>query len=346
MKNTKLTTLIITTLTLLTLTACGPSKQELTDGFTGGYVAENMNKAGNGEANEVPTIMERVEDATPTIVEKTTDVADETATKTKEFIDAPKTKETAEKVGSKLSEWGNTAKEKMSEGFDNWVNAPATDNKPTAPSVNTDELSKLKYNSGDHAIIPVNDNVSTLDKDTWNGNGITYSNLDNLNRVGTATAYLNKDNVGPSEGRGSQTWEPTAWHKQKKNGKSILNRGHLIAYTTSFKLDDNGNVDNDKLGSENNPLNLHTQTQYSNVSLFPIYEDMVRDALNDNKEVIYQVTPVFNGDELMARGANLQAVSTDGTLNFNVYIFNVQPGVEFNYSDGTSTINHDFIVNK
>ena len=70
----------------------------------------------------------------------------------------------------------------------------------------------------------------------------------------------------------------------------------------------------------------------------------MRKALRENKRVIYQATPIFRGEELMARGINLQAVSTDGTLDFNVYLFNVQPGFSFNYQNGRAKVNHEIQV--
>lgn len=65
-----------------------------------------------------------------------------------------------------------------------------------------------------------------------------------------------------------------------------------------------------------------------------IYEDQVRTALEQGKKVIYRVTTVFRGNELMPRGYWSQAVSTDGSVNFNVYIWNVEPGVSFDYATG------------
>lgn len=62
------------------------------------------------------------------------------------------------------------------------------------------------------------------------------------------------------------------------------------------------------------------------------------------QKVIYQATPIFRGTEKMARGVNLQAVSTDGMLNFNVYIFNVQPGYSFDYQNGRAYVNNSMKV--
>jgi len=83
-----------------------------------------------------------------------------------------------------------------------------------------------------------------------------------------------------------------------------------------------------------NPKNLATQTAYSNQKTMQIYEDQVRTAMEQGKKVIYRVTTVFRGNELMPRGYWSQAISTDGSVNFNVYIWNVEPGVSFDYATG------------
>ena len=64
------------------------------------------------------------------------------------------------------------------------------------------------------------------------------------------------------------------------------------------------------------------------------YEQLVREAIRQNKRVIYQVTPVFRGEELMARGVHLQAISEDGSLDFNTYLFNIDDNYNFDYMTG------------
>lgn len=223
-----------------------------------------------------------------------------------------------------------------------------SESQPSTSSANQSELASLTYESGQPSVISVNEGRSTLNMSDWKQSSITYSNLDQLNRVGVATAYLNKDNVGKSEGRGSQTWQPTGWKNQAKvvNGKRVnpFDRGHLIAYTLSFNIDSNGNFSKGQEGSENNPKNLATQTSYTNRTLFQRYEGKVRDELNSGGKVIYQVTPVFRDNELLPRGFQLQAISEDGSLNFNVYIYNVMNGLSFNYSDGSSTVDKTMTV--
>lgn len=199
-------------------------------------------------------------------------------------------------------------------------------------------LAKQTYQSGSAAAIKVNSGKSMLQASLWKNSKIDYGNLDSLNRTTTDTAYLSKANLGRSAGRAAQTWSPTGWHNQPVtvNGKRVFpqNRGHLIAYTISFNLTNTGQFQNGQDGSLDNPKNLATQTAYSNQRTMQIYEDQVRTALEQNKKVIYRVTTVFRGNELMPRGYWSQAVSTDGSVNFNVYIWNVEPGVRFDYATG------------
>lgn len=200
------------------------------------------------------------------------------------------------------------------------------------------KLANMTYQSGGPAAIKVNSGKSTLAASQWKKSKIDYGNLDSLNRTTTDTAYLSRANLGKSAGRAAQTWSPTGWHNQPitVNGKRVFpqNRGHLIAYTISFNLTNTGQYRAGEGGSLDNPKNLATQTAYSNQKTMQIYEDQVRTALQQGKKVIYRVTTVFRGNELMPRGYWSQAVSTDGSVNFNVYIWNVEPGVSFNYATG------------
>lgn len=139
--------------------------------------------------------------------------------------------------------------------------------------------------------------------------------------------------------------EPTGWHYNHRNGTQIYNRGHLIAYSVSAGIDQSGNYDpSNQSGDQNNPKNLFTQSAFSNQRIQTIFEAKVRKALRQNKHVIYQATAVFRGNELMARGVNLQAVSTDGSLDFNVYLYNVQPGYQFNYNNGRAKVDRQMQV--
>ena len=192
----------------------------------------------------------------------------------------------------------------------------------------------------------MNHNKSTLIKNAWKVNKVIYSNLDSLNRTSHSnTAFLEKRNVANDSLRVRQFVQPTGWHYNHRNGTQIYNRGHLIAYSISAGIDQDGNYNpNNQSGDQNNPKNLFTQSAYSNQKIQTIFESKVRRALRENKRVIYQATPIFRGNELMARGINLQAISTDGSLDFNVYLFNVQPRCVYNYNDGRAKIDRQMIV--
>jgi DNA-entry nuclease len=197
-------------------------------------------------------------------------------------------------------------------------------------------LAKLNFASGDKPIVQVNNGKSTLSSAAWKTEQIDYGNLDHLNRTTTDTAYLSRKNLGKSDGRPSQDWTPTGWH-YNHGSVDIYNRGHLIAYTLTFNINQDGQYEQGAEGSSDNPKNLGTQSAYSNQVLMQIYEGKVRSALASGKKMIYQVTTVFRGDELMPRGYWLQGLATDSSVNFNVYIFNVQPGYQFNYANGSSS---------
>lgn len=214
---------------------------------------------------------------------------------------------------------------------------------------NYDSLANSNFVSGSNAVIKVNNDKSTLNPSDWKTEKIVYGNLDNLNRTTTDIAYLSSKNLGKSQGRDPQVWKPTGWNNQPKtvNGKRVFpqNRGHLLAYTLTFNFDQNGNYSQGHEGSLDNPKNLATQTAYSNQKPMQFdSEDLVRNALEQGKKVIYKVTTVFRNDEKMPRGYWVQAISTDGTLNFNRYIYNVQPGISFDYSTGKSSVDSNMIV--
>lgn len=206
-------------------------------------------------------------------------------------------------------------------------------------------LAQEKFHSGDYGYQVVNHNHSTLIKRAWKVNRVIYANLDGLNRTSHSnTAFLMKRNVANDSLRVRQFVEPTAWH-YNHGSRQIYNRGHLIAYSISAGIDQDGDYQPDnRSGDQNNPKNLFTQTAFANQRIQTIFEAKVRQALRQNKKVIYQATAIFAGQELMARGVNLQAVSTDGSLDFNVYIFNVQPGYRFNYQNGQAKSDRQMLV--
>ena len=215
-------------------------------------------------------------------------------------------------------------------------------------STDYQKLANLDFKSGDKAYVYVNNNKSTLIKNAWKVNKVIYSNLDNLNRTSHSnTAFLEPRNVANDSLRVRQFINPTAWHSNRENGTQIYNRGHLIAYSVSAGIDQNGNYNpNNQSGDQNNPKNLFTQTAFSNQKIQTIFEGKVRNALKQGNKVIFQATPIFRGNELMARGIDLQAISLNNNLDFNVYIYNVQPDYVFDYNNGRAKIDRNMVVNQ
>lgn len=160
----------------------------------------------------------------------------------------------------------------------------------------------------------------------------TYASLDLLGRCGTAEACIGQD-LMPTEERGAIGMvKPSGWHTVRYDGlvdgKYLYNRCHLIGY---------------QLAGENaNEKNLITGTRYLNVEGMLPFEDQVADYVQETgNHVLYRVTPVFRGTELVARGVQMEAWSVeDGGAGvcFNVYCYNVQPGVEIDYATGESRL--------
>lgn len=197
----------------------------------------------------------------------------------------------------------------------------------TVESVSKAKLASLNYNGQN--IITVNNNdpsFSKSDLSTSNGAWQRYGNLDDLNRVTSANALLN-ESLMPNSPREALHVDPTGWHNKRIPGGWLYNRCHLIGYQLT--------------GQNNNLKNLMTGTRQLNDPDMLRYEDQVADYIKEsrNNYVRYRVTPIFRGNELLARGVEMEGQSTNGnTIHFNVYIFNVQDGVKLNYSNGTSII--------
>ncbi len=157
----------------------------------------------------------------------------------------------------------------------------------------------------------------------------TYSNLDKLGRCGVAYANICKE-LMPTEERGAIGMvKPTGWHTVKYDnveGKYLYNRCHLIGY---------------QLAGENaNEKNLITGTRYLNVTGMLKFEDRVADYVKaTDHHVLYRVTPVFEGDNLVATGLEMEAYSVEDSgkgVSFHVFVYNIQPGITIDYATGES----------
>lgn len=199
-------------------------------------------------------------------------------------------------------------------------------------------LSSINFVSGHSAVFQVNGGRSTLNPKAWTKDQVKYQQLDSLGRTSTSTvAMLDWRNHANTALRVQQQTDPSGWH-DNRNQRLVYNRGHLIAYSLTGGIDPQSGQYNGRqaCGDQDNARNLFTETDFTNQVLQTIYEAKVRRTIEAHHRVIYQATPIFRGDERMARGINLQAISTDGSLNFNVYLLNVEPGTSFNYADGSS----------
>lgn len=195
---------------------------------------------------------------------------------------------------------------------------------PSIPPAEEDDSTPLAYTV-------LNDNVPLFTEADRNlGVFETYASLDDLGRCGTAFANIGPE-LMPTEPRGEiGSVQPSGWHTVRYDdlidGNYLYNRCHLIGY---------------QLAGENaNECNLITGTRYLNNEGMLPFENMVADYVQETgNHVLYRVTPDFRGEELVARGVEMEAYSLedDGAgICFHVYVYNVQPGIVIDYATGES----------
>ena len=167
-----------------------------------------------------------------------------------------------------------------------------------------------------------------------------YSELDKYGRCGTAFANVSKELMPTKPRESIRDVRPSGWHTVKYEkiieDRYLYNRCHLIAY---------------KLAGENaNEKNLITGTRYFNVEGMLPFEDEVAGYVKaTGNHVLYRVRPIFKGSALVARGVQMEAESVEDNgkgVSFNVYCYNVQPGIRINYKDGSSRPESRVVVNK
>ena len=157
----------------------------------------------------------------------------------------------------------------------------------------------------------------------------TYSTLDALGRCGPAYACIGQD-LMPTEDRESiSSVRPTGWVQAEYDfveGGSLYNRCHLIGFQLT--------------GENANEENLITGTRYMNVEGMLPFENMVADYIKETgNHVLYRAIPIFEGENLVASGVVMEALSVEDEgegVCFHVYVYNVQPGVEIDYATGES----------
>ena len=161
-----------------------------------------------------------------------------------------------------------------------------------------------------------------------------FSELDSLGRCGVAFACIGTDSLPTEERDAIGTIMPSGWHTVRYDDiiedKYLYNRCHLIAFELS--------------GENANPQNLITGTRYMNVQGMLPFENRIRSYIeHTNQHVMYRVTPVFEGENLVATGVLIEGYSVEDNgegICFNVFCYNVQPHIKINYTDGLSEIDY------
>ena len=193
------------------------------------------------------------------------------------------------------------------------------------------DMSSIPDYSGDSYVIIDNNQPNFSDADMKTTSFETYSNQDILGRSGVAFANVGKD-LMPTEERGSIGMiKPTGWHTVKYDivdGKYLYNRCHLIGYQLT--------------GENANEKNLITCTRSMNTEGMLPFENQVAEHIEKtDNHVLYRVTPIYKGRNLLASGVQIEAKSVEDNgvgVCFNVYVYNVQEGIEIDYRTGESQL--------
>ena len=194
------------------------------------------------------------------------------------------------------------------------------------------DLTTIPEYDGVNPYVVLKDNKPAFDEKYFSSEAFEeYSELDYLNRCGPAFANIGIETM-PTEERGEiGQVKPSGWQTVKYDnvdGKYLYNRCHLIGY---------------QLTAENaNEKNLITGTRYMNVQGMLPFENMIADYIDETENhILYRVTPIFEGENLVASGVQIEAKSVEDNgegICFNVYVYNVQPGITIDYSNGDSKL--------
>lgn len=200
----------------------------------------------------------------------------------------------------------------------------------------------IAYNG--HGAFIINNNHNNLNANIVSAPYAT-DEVDSLGRPHVGNAWLNKTarqyQNRNQTGNGRSDWKPAGFHQLAGlpgEYKHAYDRGHLLGYALIGGIQGFNS-------SESNPANVATQTAWANEARTPestgqnYYEGLVRKALDQNKQVRYRVTDIYNNNNLVPSGAHIEAKSSDGTLEFNVFVPNVQNNIRINYATGYVTRN-------
>ena len=196
---------------------------------------------------------------------------------------------------------------------------------------NSYDIDNIPSYAGNSYVV-VNDNIPNFKEEDYTTTSFEkYGELDYLGRCTTATSNIGID-LMPTEKRGSIGMiKPTGWHTIKYDhidGKYLYNRCHLIGYQLT--------------GENANKKNLITCTRSMNTKGMLQFENMVADYIKKtSNHVLYRVTPIFEGDNLLATGVQMEAYSVEDSgkgIMFNVFVYNIEDGIIIDYKTGDSKL--------
>lgn len=195
------------------------------------------------------------------------------------------------------------------------------------------DLDSIPEYSG-KAYVILNDNVPDFAADDLSTSSYEeYGKLDYLGRCTVASAVIGQDLMPTGERENISHIKPTGWQISKYNfidGRYLYNRCHLIAFQLT--------------GENANERNLITGTRYMNTEMIA-FEELVGDYVRETgNHVRYRVTPIYDGNNPLANGLQMEAMSIEDNgkaIMFNVYFYNVQPGVTIDYETGNNWLTRD-----
>ena len=212
------------------------------------------------------------------------------------------------------------------------ISAPTPDVTTDANQVLSFDLDSIPEFDGSTPYVVINENIPEFAESYYTTESFeSYSELDDLGRCGVAFANISKETM-PTEDRGDiGSVKPSGWQSVRYDnvdGKYLYNRCHLIGFQLS--------------GENANEKNLITGTRYMNVEGMLPFENEVADYVEEtDNHVLYRVTPIFEENNLVASGVQMEAESVedrgDGVM-FNVYVYNCQPGITIDYATGESSL--------
>ena len=199
---------------------------------------------------------------------------------------------------------------------------------PAAQSQSYD-LSEIPAYSGEPYVVLEDNMPDFAEEDMTTTSFESYSPLDSLGRCGVAYANVGSDLMPTGERGDISSVKPTGWQSVRYDnvdGGYLYNRCHLIGFQLT--------------GENANECNLITGTRSMNVDGMLPFENLVADYVQEtDNHVLYRVTPVFEGEELVARGVVMEAMSVEDAgegVCFEVYVYNAQPGIAIDYATGES----------